>query len=733
MSQEKTGDLISQRKIRIEKMEKLRKMGIDPYPSKVEKDHLNSEIIENYDKYEGKTMKLTGRLMTWREHGHLVFGDIEDETGKIQLYIKEENVEDTNAKAGNIGWEDFELLDIGDFVQATGEITKTKSGEISILIKKLVLASKTIRPLPNKWSGLKDNELRFRRRYLDMTMNSEVRELMKRRSKFWQAHREFLNSQGFTEINIPVLEHIPGGGDATPFVTHMNAIDEDFYLRVSHELPLKRLIGGGFEKVYDIGPRFRNEGLSDEHLPEHVAMEFYWAYANWEDGMLLVKDLMNHVIDEMYGGQKQFTIRGHEVDFSKWDRIDFGEIVGDHFGIDVYDPDLKKIEKELQKAGVEIDFTLNIPRGIDNLWKVLRKDIAGPAFLINHPIYLSPLQKPSQENPNMVERFQPIIAGSELGNGWSEVNDPIDQFERFSEQQRMRDSGDAEAQWLDVDYVEMLEYGMPPTFGYGHSERNFWFFEDVTAREGVPFPQLKHKYDENTIKIYGRENLPQVDADEDDFEKEVTLNGGSVSAESQSDTEDSDRKVDKQDITKLPTRKEATALLREHVKDEYQILHAKMVAAAMEAYAAKYDEDTDLWYITGLLHDLDYFEHPEAHPQTSVGWFKEWEYPEALIHAVDAHSHLNTGKIPETSMSKALIAIDELSGLIYAYSLMRPDGFKGMKAKSLKKKFKDKAFAAKIDRDEINYGVEQLGVDLGEHMVELARIFETMPEFKTDK
>lgn len=748
MPQEKTGDLISQRKIRIDKIKKLRKMGIDPYPSKVKKDYSNRQVIDNYDKYKGNKVRLTGRIMSWREHGHLIFGDIADESGTIQLYIKDEVIEDTDVKAGNIGWKDFDLLDIGDFVQATGEITKTKSGEISILVEKLVLASKTIRPLPEKWHGLKDDEIRFRRRYLDMTMNPEVRELMKRRSKFWQAHRDFLNAQGFTEINIPVLEHVPGGGDATPFVTHMNAIDQDFYLRISHELPLKRLIGGGFEKVYDIGPRFRNEGLSDEHLPEHVAMEFYWAYANWEDGMELVKDLLNHVISEMYDGRQKFNIRGHEVDFAKWEKIDFGEIIGDHFGIDIYNPDLKKIEKELEKAGVEIDFTLNIPRGVDNLWKVIRKDVSGPAFLINHPIYLSPLQKPSIHNPDMVERFQPIIAGSELGNGWSEVNDPIDQFERFSEQQRMRDSGDDEAQWLDVDYVEMLEYGMPPTFGFGHSERDFWFLEDVTAREGVPFPQLKHKYNENTVKIYGKENLPVVDYDEDDpavastagtsFEKAVKMPGSEIKEKKQNAKDakavrdkNQGESVSKSSMSgKLPTREEAENLLKEHVKDEYQVLHAKMVAAAMEQYAKKYNGDPELWYVTGLLHDLDYFEHPDAHPQTSVGWFKEWGYPEELIHAVDAHSHLHTGKVPETKMAKALIAIDELAGLIYAYSLMRPEGFTRMKAKSLKKKFKDKAFAAKIDRGEIMYGVEQLDVDLGEHMVELARIFEGMPEFE---
>ncbi len=264
-----------------------------------------------------------------------------------------------------------------------------------------------------------------------------------RRAKFWEAHRDFFRKNGFSEINIPVLEHVPGGGDATPFVTHMDAIDEDFYLRISHELYLKRLIGGGYEKVYEIGPRFRNEGLSDEHLPEHMAMEFYWAYADWKKGMEFVKELFNSVIKDVYGDKHVFEIRGFTVDFSKgWDTIDFGEIFQKEYGVDVYSITLDEVQRLLQEHNIERDFKLNIPRGVDALWKRLRKSIAGPAFLINHPKYLSPLQKSSLENPNMVERFQPIIAGTELGNGWSEVNDAIDQFDRFMEQQKLRDAGD---------------------------------------------------------------------------------------------------------------------------------------------------------------------------------------------------------------------------------------------------------------------------------------------------
>ena len=314
----------------------------------------------------------------------------------------------------------------------------------------------------------------------------------------------FRDEHGFYEMNIPVLESIPGGADAKPFITHMDAIDQDFYLRISQELFLKRLIGCGYEKVYEIGPRFRNEGYSDEHLPEHIAMEFYWAYANWEEGMEFIKALYNRILDEVYDGNKKFSIRGHEVDFSKdWEIVDFAKIFKDKFDIDVHNTNIEEIEKVLREKHIHVDADSNIHRGIDSLWKELRKEISGPAFLINHPKYLSPLSKSKALEPHITERFQPIIAGSELGNGWSEINDPQDQYARFKEQQDLRESGDEEAQWLDIDYVEMLEYGMPPTFGYGHSERTFWFLEDVPGREGVPFPQMRYEIDDTTKEIYG--------------------------------------------------------------------------------------------------------------------------------------------------------------------------------------------------------------------------------------
>jgi lysyl-tRNA synthetase class 2 len=335
-----------------------------------------------------------------------------------------------------------------------------------------------------------------------MNVNRDWQVRFIRRSRFWQATRDYLNKHEFIEINVPVLEHTTGGADAGPFVTHMDALDQDFYLRISHELPLKRLLGAGYEKVYDIGPRFRNENYSDEHLPEHVAMEWYWAYANWRDGMKFMADMYKFVLQEAFG-TLQYELNGKKIDMSKeWEVWDYGTVIKDRFGVDVHDSSLDDVKKALVDNKLQVEQTENRARGIDKLWKHIRKDVVGPVWLVNTPTFISPLAKTDPGNDLTVQRFQAIIAGSELGNGFSELNNPIDQLDRFKEQQSMREAGDDEAMMLDIDFVEMLEYGMPPACGWGYSERVFWIFEGVTAREGVPFPQLRSECDEVTKSIY---------------------------------------------------------------------------------------------------------------------------------------------------------------------------------------------------------------------------------------
>jgi len=499
INMKESSDLIGQRQLRIEKVKKLREMGVNPYPSKSGKQFSNLEIINNYNKYENKEVILAGRLFSWREHGVLIFGHIQDQSAKIQIYIKQDELEETNTIKQILGFSDLYLLDIGDIVEIKGVITKTQRGEISILAKQIKILTKSIRPLP---TSLEDKEERYRRRYLDMTLHPEIRQRFERRSRFWQATRDFLNKNGFVEVNIPVLEHTTGGADAKPFVTHYDALNEDFFLRISHELPLKRLLGAGFEKVYDIGPRFRNEGFSDEHLPEHIALEWYWAYADYKDGMEFTKQLFKYVLYEVYGTLK-FKIRGFDVNLdSEWNEVYYLDILKERFGVDVLNDEVGKMNDILKKKGVDLGIDINRNRVADNLWKLIRKTIGGPAFLLGVPKFFSPLAKTNQDNILLVDRFHPLIGGSELANAFSELNDPIDQLERFTEQQKMRDAGDEEAQMLDIDFVEMLEYGMPPAVGYGHSERVFWFFENVTAKEGIPFPQLKSDNDNITKEIY---------------------------------------------------------------------------------------------------------------------------------------------------------------------------------------------------------------------------------------
>jgi len=487
---------------RLRKIAELEKLGLNPYPSKANRTHNIESVIDKFGELENRPVCVAGRITSIRKFGKIAFIVIKDETGSMQLFMQKSESLVLEASSNSLSMNELNLLDSGDFVEAKGNVIKTQSGEISVDCVNLRLLTKALRPMPSALDGFTNKEERMRRRYIDLNVNKDVKDRFKRRSVFWTAVRDYLNKKGFLEINTPVLEHTTGGADASPFVTHMDALDQDFYLRISHELPLKRLIGGGYEKVYDIGPRFRNENYSDEHLPEHIAMEWYWAYANWQDGIKFIQDMYKVVLEKTFG-KLVFNINGHDVDMNKdWQIIDYATAIKEHFDIDVYESSMDDIKKALLKNKLEVEKVDNRARSIDKLWKSIRGGIAGPAWLINTPKFISPLAKSLSEDDRSVERFQAIIAGSELGNGFSELNNPIEQLDRFKEQQEMRKAGDDEAMMLDIDYVEMLEYGMPPTCGWGFSERVFWVFEGVSAREGVPFVHLKSEVDEVTKSIY---------------------------------------------------------------------------------------------------------------------------------------------------------------------------------------------------------------------------------------
>ena len=471
---------------RLKKLEEIKARGIDPYPAKSFRNTKIADVINHFDEKQGQEVTIAGRIKAIRSFGKLVFLKVADYTGEVQIFMKAEDAE----KPGLFGARDVRLLDTGDFIEATGLVDKSQTGEISVFSNFVRLLTKSLRPLPEQFTN---KEERYRRRYVDMNVNPEVRERLVRRSKFWQATRDFMNAHGFIEVNVPVLEHTTGGADATPFTTHINAYDEDLYLRISHELPLKRLLGGGFEKVYDIGVRFRNEGVDDEHLPEHIAFESYAAYENYEDGIKLYEEMIKYVAKETWGTLK-FHVGDFDIDLDcEWPRVKYSDLLKEKFGVDVFNPDREQLLNILKENGVEIADGTTTNHLIDNVWKLIRKTSAGPYWLIEEPLSLSPLAKTVPENPLVTERFHPIIAGTEMGNGYSELNDPLDQLERFKEQQAARDAGDDEAQMLDQDFVEMLEYGMPPACGWGNSERNFWLLEGVPGREAVPFPIMKQK------------------------------------------------------------------------------------------------------------------------------------------------------------------------------------------------------------------------------------------------
>ncbi|MBU5575401.1 MAG: lysine--tRNA ligase [Candidatus Aenigmatarchaeota archaeon] len=475
-------------------IEKIKKLGFEPYGRKFER---NTTILEIQDKYknlnpgekiENVNVKIAGRIRSVREHGKLIFMDLEDFSGRIQLYIEQSKLEEKIKEL-------IKLLWTGDIIGVEGHILKSKRGELSVYVKNLEILSKALSQIPKEWFGLKDPEVRYRQRYLDILLNQELKDMIIKKGIFWNSMREFLISKGFIEVETPILENTTGGADAKPFITHHNALDIDVYLRISTgELWQKRLLIAGFEKIFEIGRIFRNEGIDPEHAQDYTQMEFYWAYADYEMAMKLVEELYKYVAMKTFGTLK-FKIKEFDIDLGKkWEIYDYTEQIKKYTGIDINNTDLKECLKKLDDLGVKYDKKIiNLERAVDNLWKYCRKKISGPGFLINHPVLVSPLAKRKKDNPNLTERFQVIIAGSEVGNGYSELNDPIDQEFRFIQQQKLREAGDEEAQMFDKDFVEALKYGMPPAAGFGVSERLFSFLMNKSIRECTIFPLLKPK------------------------------------------------------------------------------------------------------------------------------------------------------------------------------------------------------------------------------------------------
>lgn len=661
----------SERSVRITKAQAYQANIGPSYPSDSQRTHTVGQVLHRFSELKTTTVTLAGRIRQWREHGKLIFAHLEDATGRMQIALTQTDLKQP-------AYQELNYFDVADIVEVTGKPFTTQKGEQSILVERIVMLTKTVQPLPDEWFGLQDEEQRYRRRYVDMLLNPELRAIFLKKTTFWNSIRQFLLSENFMEVETPVLETTPGGADAKPFVTHHNALDLDLYLRISMgELWQKRLMVAGFEKTFEIGRQFRNEGISAEHLQDYTQMEFYWAYANYNDTMDLVERLYKHVIQQTFG-TLQFTIKNFSVDFSQpWPHLDYVTAIKDQLGIDVLASSAAELAAKCRSLQLDPKGEVGKGRLMDLLWKYCRKQIAGPVFLVNHPVEVSPLAKRKADQPQLVERYQVIIAGSELGNGYTELNDPIDQAQRFESQAAMRAAGDEEAHMHDHEFVEALEYGMPPTSGFGVSERLFSFLMDKSIRECVLFPLLRPKPGSATA-------TPSTDLSVQDFDPGIT-------------------------------RQAALAWMEEQVPDPQLRRHMLATEIIMRKFGEHFGAaNPEAWGIAGLLHDIDYTQvAPEQHSLLGAQWLEERGVHPLIVAAVKEHNGKRHHLEPNTLMSKVMYCFEQSTGLVMAATAVRPDkDVRNLELKSLQKKFKDKAFAKAIERDITLRAPELLGMSV---------------------
>ena len=477
-------------KVRKEKLDNLIAEGKNPFEiTKFNRTHTSEDIEKHYDELEGKDVTVAGRIMSKRIMGKASFCHIQDATGKIQSYVSINDL-------GEESYKQFKEDDIGDIIGITGFVFKTKTGEISIHAKELVLLTKSLRPLPEKFHGLKDTDLRYRQRYVDLIVNPEVKQTFEKRIKIIKEMRRILDEKGYMEVETPILQTIAGGATAKPFITHHNSLDIDMYLRVAPELYLKRLIVGGFDKVYEIGRNFRNEGMDIKHNPEFTNMELYAAYENMEDMMAITEELISTIAKNVLGTTK-ITYQGVEIDLTPaWRRVTMIDIVKEKTGVDFNERETDEQSQEAaRKAGIEID-PIKTTRG-DILAQFfdekVEETLIQPTIVYNYPIENSPLAKKVPEDPRMTQRFELFIGGREYANAFSELNDPIDQYERFLAQVKAREAGDEEANMMDTDFVNALEYGLPPTggLGIGLDRLIMLLTDEASIRDILLFPTMK--------------------------------------------------------------------------------------------------------------------------------------------------------------------------------------------------------------------------------------------------
>ncbi|AFS79355.1 lysyl-tRNA ligase LysS [Gottschalkia acidurici 9a] len=476
--------------LRRQKLKELREQGKDPFVNeKYNVTHKSQDIKDNYDELEEKEVSIAGRIMSKRGQGKVSFSDMQDSQGRIQLFVKMDNI-------GTESYDLFKTYDIGDIVGVVGTVFKTKTGEVSVRVKEITLLTKSLQILPEKFHGLKDPDLRYRQRYVDLIVNPEVKETFIKRNKIIKSIRSFLDDRGYLEVETPILTTIAGGAAAKPFLTHHNTLDIDMQLRIANELYLKRLIVGGFDKVYEMGKMFRNEGISIKHNPEFTNIELYSAYEDYEDMMDITENIIAYCAEELYG-TTLINYQGKEIDFKvPWKRVSMHDLVKEKTNVDFYSIESDEEARKIAKEQLKLEVTNNMTRGhLVNLAfeEFCESDLVQPTFVLHHPVEVSPLAKRNPDNPMITNRFEAFANGWELANAFSELNDPIDQKGRFEEQLKQREAGDEEAHPMDEDFINALEVGLPPTggLGIGVDRMIMILTNSASIRDIILFPTMK--------------------------------------------------------------------------------------------------------------------------------------------------------------------------------------------------------------------------------------------------
>lgn len=692
------------RQERMKKLEDLKKLGYDPYTQYSGKRIAIKDAREMMD----KDVDVVGRIMSMRGHGKLMFADLHDETGKIQLMLK----------ADVLSQEEMELvhlIDVGDFVHTKGKVTKTVKGETSVLVEKIEILTKSVRPLPEKWHGLKDVEERYRQRYVDLIVNEDVKETFLARNKVVKLLRKHLDDNGFIEVETPVLQPLYGGASANPFITHHKALDIDLYLRISDELYLKRLVVGGFEKVYEMSKDFRNEGMSKAHNPEFTMLEFYWAYVDYETVMQFSEEMLSNIAKEVKGNYK-VEFNGKIYDMSPpWKRVSYMDLFKEYLQMDISqfkdENELLKYVKEKKYLGDNEAFGMRDI--LDVVYKKhIRPKLEGPLFIIDYPYEMKPLAKRKAGDRKIAASFQLLIAGEEFINAYHELNDPFDQRARWEEEMELGKKGAEDFQVVDEDYIRALEYGMPPTTGWGLGVDRFTAFltDKHTIKDVILFPTMRP---ESHFAEASRDN--------------VILGSETTPESALKPIQQADSGQARMTNELKITREKALEIVEKNIKNKNLVKHCLCVEAAMRGIAKHFGQDEDLWGIIGLLHDADWEVtelEPDTHTRKTVQWIKEsGEDNEKMIRTILAHNHkMNSEPPPDTPIEWALYTCDELTGLIVATALVRPDKkLASVEVSSVMKKFNTKSFAAPVDRDQIKLCEEKLCIKLEDYIAIVLR------------